>query len=324
MRRYNGAREERPQGGGRYNREHIGSELFNFKPVKEYLYGFVNAGSGGTAVNLRRLDPAATGKAELDNVTVVFVARHPQEGGQRVVGWYKDATVYAKKRRHPLRVDYKKKIDSCVRAPASKACLVPTPARKQDVPLAKGRAGGMGQSNVRYFDEHDGRKRWMERVLEYVENYAGPNLLEDEDAEAEQSEAAEIVIETSAGFETNPKIRRAVEEHAMKSAERHFTKLGFSVKRVGKPYDLLCRKQGVTKFVEVKGTRTTGAAVALTRNEVDFLQKNAPSAVLFVVHSVRLKNGKKPTAYGGEQKLVEPWDSACGVLKPITFFLHFR
>lgn len=318
---YKGAHEERPQGGGSYTQENIGSELFNFKPVKEYLYGFVKAGSGGTAVNLRRLDPAAKGNAELDDVTVVFVARHPREGGQRVIGWYKDATVYAKNGVHPLKADYKKKIVFCLQALASKACLVPTSARKEPVPSGK---DGMGESNVRYYDEHGGRKRWMERVREYVENYAGPNLLEDEDAEAEQSEAAEIVIETSAGFETNPRIRRAVEEHAMRCAERHFTKLGFAVKRVGKPYDLLCTGKGVRKFVEVKGTRTGGAAVALTRNEVDFLQKNAPSAVLFVVHSVRLKKGKKPTAYGGEQKRVEPWDSACGVLKPITFFLHFR
>ena len=185
---YNGARDERPQGGGSYNTKNIGSELFNFKRVKEYLYGFVKAGSGRRAINLRRLDPTAKGKDALDNVTVVFVAKHPQEGGQRVVGWYKGATVYATKRRHPLKADYKEKIISCFTAPVSKACLLPTSARKEEV--SSGR-GGMGQSNVRYYlSARHTRKSWMEHVREYIEQYAGPNLLDDADAEAEQSEAA--------------------------------------------------------------------------------------------------------------------------------------
>ena len=152
----------------------------------------------------------------------------------------------------------------------------------------------------------------------------GPWLISELVGEAERSEDAEIVIETSAGFETNPKIRKAIEEHAVRVAERHFGKLGFATKRVGKPYDLLCTKDGCKKFVEVKGTRTIGAAVALTKNEVDFLQKNAVSSALFVVHSMKLRNGNKPKAYGGEQKLVEPWDALCGVLTPITFFLRFN
>lgn len=322
MQFYNGARDERPRGGGSYNRTHIGSELFNFQPVKGYLYGFVNGGSGKTGVNLRRLDRASAGKKALDNVTVIFVARHPQEGGQRVVGWYKSATVYAAKKRHPLKAGYKKNIEFCLSALVAKACLLPTSARVEEVPSGR---GGMGQSNVRYYDE-DSRSRhsaWMDRVREYTAGYAGPNLLVNQEAEAERSEDAQIVIETAAGFETNPKIRKAVEEHAMRLAERHFEKQGYSTKRFGKPFDLLCTRFGRKKFVEVKGTRTTGNAVALTRNEVDFLEKNAPSAALFLVHSIRLKEGRKPTAYGGQQKLVEPWNPACGVLTPITFYLRF-
>ena len=74
----------------------------------------------------------------------------------------------------------------------------------------------------------------------------------------------------------------------------------------------------------MKGTRTDGSAVALTRNEVNFLRENAASSAMFVLHSVKIKPGKKPKASGGEIKLIEPWDPSCGDLKPITFFLHFR
>jgi hypothetical protein len=45
---------------------------------------------------------------------------------------------------------------------------------------------------------------------------------------------------------------------------------------------------------------------------------------MFVLHSVKIKPGKKPKAFGGEMKLIEPWDPSCGDLKPVTFFLRFR
>lgn len=77
MQFYNGPREERPQGCGSNNRKHLGSELLNFRPVKECLCGFFNSGSGKTEINLPRLDSASTGKEALDNVTVIFAAIRP-------------------------------------------------------------------------------------------------------------------------------------------------------------------------------------------------------------------------------------------------------
>jgi hypothetical protein len=307
MRYYNGAIEERPRGGGSYNKGNVGSELFNFKSVNKHLYGFVNSGSGKNALNLRRIDPNAARKTRtLDDVTVVFVARNPNEGGQYVIGWYKGAVAYSTKQKHPLKDHRKRSVAFCLTAPASECCLLPTSARKTEVPRGR---GGIGQSNVRYsYDRQPISKPWMETIAKYIESYSGPNLLIDPDAEAENSDSATIAIETAAGFETNPKIRRAVEQRAMRLAEQRFTKLGFKE----------------TKFVEVKGTRTLGSTVALTRNEVDFLGRNAQSAALFIVHSIKLKNSKTPKAYGGETNLIEPWNPSCGVLTPITFFLRLH
>ena len=45
MKFYAGAIDERPVGGGSYDKEHIGSELFNFKPKNSFLYGFARGGS---------------------------------------------------------------------------------------------------------------------------------------------------------------------------------------------------------------------------------------------------------------------------------------
>ena len=184
----------------------------------------------------------------------------------------------------------------------------------------------MGESNVRY-PVHDGQlalKPWMLRVLKYVETYDGPSLLEDKDVEAEETAPIEAVIESSAGFETDSAIRKAIEIHSVRRATSYFKRQKYTVEPKGKPYDLLCVKGGTKKYVEVKGTRTDGSAVALTRNEVNFLRENAASSVMFVLHSVKIKPGKKPKASGGEIKLIEPWDPSCGDLKPVTFFLHFR
>src|SRR5208282_3711898 len=78
MKFYAGAIEEKPIGGGSYNKEHIGSELFNFMPVGGFLYGFARGGSRATAFNLRRIDPTAGKSDKLEHVTVVFVAKHPR------------------------------------------------------------------------------------------------------------------------------------------------------------------------------------------------------------------------------------------------------
>lgn len=322
MKFYCGARDEKPLGGGSYNKDRIGSELFNFKPVKGWLYGFAKGGSRTNAFNLKRIDPNVGNGDKVEHVLVVFVARHPK-GGQRVVGWYKSATVYRLRRNHPIQPSYKKRVAFCIKADSKGARLLPTRWRTEPVP---GQKGGMGQSNVCYA-ARGGRitlRPWMERVLKYIGDYNGPNLLNDRSAEAEETDAIETVIETSAGFETNPRIRHAIEEHSVQEAKRHFEKLGYKVEIKGKPYDLLCTKGRQTKYVEVKGTRTDGSAVALTRNEVAFLKEHKKSAAMFVLHHVELKTGNKPKAFGGKLKLIEPWDPECGVLKPVTFFLHFK
>jgi hypothetical protein len=239
------------------------------------------------------------------------------------VGWYKDATVYLEWKDHPIQASYKKRVAFCMKASSAEARLLPSRYRTEELRVGK---GGMGQSNVRYTFAN-GRaafKPWMLRILKYVEEYNGPNLVEDRMAEADDPGPVVSVIETSAGFETNPRIRQAIEQHSVQAARRYFEKLGYKVHPKGKPYDLLCVKNGSQKFVEVKGTRTDGSVVALTRNEVDFLRANAGSAAMFVLHSIKLRSGKEPKAFGGRMKLVEPWDPSCGELKPITFFFHFQ
>jgi hypothetical protein len=328
---YRGAKEERPLAGGSYNKENIGSELFNFAKVDGYLYGYVRAGAHGKAINLKRVDPTQDKEAEVKGLTVVFVSKDPEGGGQRIVGWYKDAVVYAANQPHPLKASYKKRIAYCSKGRVSAACLLPTPWRRQaEQPEVRRGAGGMGEANVCYARDTRGNPTvhpWMKRVLRYIETYDGPNLLNKKDEiieEADQSEAIQKVIEESAGFETNPKIRKAIEEHAMSRATRHFEKQGFTVRPKGKPYDLHCTKGTETRFVEVKGTRSKGESVALTKNEVEFLGKNAGASSLFILHSVEVKPGKSPKASKGKIRMLEPWDQSKGDLRPISYLFRLK
>ena len=181
---YAGAQDARPIGGGKYNKEHIGSELFHFKPKGKLLYGFVKGGSRSSTFNLKRIDPGAYASEILEHVTVVFVAKDPDMGGQRVVGWYKNATVYRTWGERPFQPSYEKRVAYCIKASCAEARLVPTTWRTQHVPRGR---GGMGQSNVCYafLKGKAAFRPWMLRILKYIEEYSGPNLLKAKDRSVE-------------------------------------------------------------------------------------------------------------------------------------------
>ncbi len=91
MNSYRGASDERPQGGGEYNKENIGHEVHNYLGCEGKYYGFVEAGIKNS-IHVERL--CGDKKADsVDGILIVWVARKPSVG-QVVVGWYENATVY--------------------------------------------------------------------------------------------------------------------------------------------------------------------------------------------------------------------------------------
>jgi hypothetical protein len=69
--------DERPVGGGSYNKSKIGHEVYNFRETGARLYGYFQPMGASYAVALERIDLTAVGKNTLDHVLVLFVARHP-------------------------------------------------------------------------------------------------------------------------------------------------------------------------------------------------------------------------------------------------------
>lgn len=319
MKFYCGAQagDEAPRGGGSYPDEEK-HERYNFAVHSGRVYGYVQPKGGG--VNLARIAPGAQGD-ELDDVLVVFL------GGQTVVGWYRSATVFdrvlhpkgalAKARQHCGYV--------CT-ASAADAVLLPTRARSFDVPHGK---GGTGTANVTYRFDPSGQMKespWIDDLLAYVDAYAGPNLIEDPLAEAEDDVAAslESVAAESAGqgFTTSPAVRKAVENRAVALATSHFENDGWAVTPKGKPYDLLCKKGTATLYVEVKGTQLNASQILLTRNEVAFAKKHSDRMALFVASGIKVSQHGKANvkATGGKTQIVKPWSPYRGLLQPITYW----
>jgi hypothetical protein len=83
------------QGGGSYVKEFkMGSEMFNFLNEDGYAYGYVQPAKLGDTIDIWRIGAKHEASTSVDGVLVIWVAKHPTEGGTRIVGWYKNATIY--------------------------------------------------------------------------------------------------------------------------------------------------------------------------------------------------------------------------------------
>jgi hypothetical protein len=319
------ADDEKPIGGGSYNKTGVGGENLNFVPINGKVCGYFQPQlqpkrrrkAHPSFVNLERIDPTAQGKS-LDNVLVIFVATDPENGGQRVVGWYRNATIH----RYAQQCNHKKRgsdVDYYAEAAEGDAFLVPASARSFVIPKEK---GGFGQTNVRYPDPPT---KWMLDAVGYVNGYRQENAAQQPET-AVDPEIADLVastVERAAGFQSNPRIRRAIEDYAMNRAMKWLAENGFNPrdKHKNNPYDILCAAAGADLYVEVKGTQDAGTAISLTPREVEHVRKHRNSA-LFIVHSVKVKGKRSPEVSAGEELFIEQWDISAGKLEPRGYTFH--
>jgi hypothetical protein len=200
--------------------------------------------------------------------------------------------------------------------------LIPESRRSFEIPSGK---GAFGQANVCYALDDEGwpkKSGWIDEALNYVDSYALENIAQEPESEADQEidQTVSITIERGAGFQSNPEIRRAIEDYAMEKAKEHLEGLGYKPmdRHKTESYDFLCEVSGAELFVEVKGMQDNGSAISLTPKEVEHARKHKNSA-LFIIHSVKVTGDKKPAVSGGEQIFLHPWDISVGTLKPRGF-----
>ena len=124
------------------------------------------------------------------------------------------------------------------------------------------------------------------------------------------------------GFQLDQEVKVAVEASAMNMATDFYSARGWTVEDVHgtESYDLICRRGGKVKHVEVKGTTTDGAEVILTPNEVRHAQENEYTA-LFVLSNITVERAEDGTitATGGQRHRYDPWRLEDGTLRPLGF-----
>ena len=122
-------------------------------------------------LRIENIDGAFKNKECIDGVTVVFCAHSDAHKKTVIIGWYKEASVY---RNRPMYNNRQYNIE-CV---GDNAYLLPESERTYFVPRAAHDGIGFGQSNVWY--AKDGLSRdYVEKVLEYINDYTGPALYDD-------------------------------------------------------------------------------------------------------------------------------------------------
>lgn len=170
MQLYNGRKGDKPEGGGSAD---IKYEIRNFLNVEGWHYGYVQppSRSQAEAANIsgfqrinRRVGAKISSGLSVDGVTVIWVATHPKVGMRRIVGWYKNATVYC------VCQNYKKVGFYRIKAKAKDSLLVPEGKRTYIIP--SGKDGGMGQANIWYADYQKDIKL-VNDVLNYIKRYKG-------------------------------------------------------------------------------------------------------------------------------------------------------
>lgn len=169
MKKYKGyVDNDRPVNGGKYNKTHIGHEVYNFLQHGGEYYGFVQSGN----ISIEKL--GATRKdSEVDDVLVVWVSTKPS-GGQYIIGWYKNATVYRMLQKAPDSViaerDLKDYYDYNIFS--KDATLLNENERKKIIK-------GMGHYNTWYGDDGETDAE----VLRYIDAYENKQLAEITDIE---------------------------------------------------------------------------------------------------------------------------------------------
>jgi Domain of unknown function (DUF3883) len=311
--------DEKPLGGGSYNENDLGLEAYNFLRLTGHMLGYFQPRlrkNHPSTIALERIEAGFDGRA-LNGVLAIFVATDPKRGGQRIVGWCRDATVY---RDEQLSNEKRRgSFPYFLKTRAENAVLVPEPRRESMIPGGK---GAFGQANVCYALDSNGHPKeagLIDEALKYIASYDLENTAQepDSDVDPDIEEILGSAIEHVAGFQSNPRIRRAIEMYAMGRAEEHLRKLGYKPQDMHKTksYDFSCNVSGTELYVEVKGTQDNGSSVSLTPKEVEHAQKHQNSA-LFIVHSVKVEGKRNPVVSGGKEVFLHPWDISTGALKP--------
>ena len=199
MKYYKGITEtDKPENGGSYvNDTGRAHECYNFDPIiqkgedYEKCLGFCMMSGGKHGVNQLHIEKivgceVCKKEESCEGVTVVFVSKSNRAKSMRVVGFYKNATVY----RYPHFMDFpngyeqmywfEAKKEDCVVLPystrfSSGQWFVPNSTARDEF--------GMGRSQVWYAGSKGASSKeieYVERMIKSIDEYQGDNWMDKE------------------------------------------------------------------------------------------------------------------------------------------------
>lgn len=273
------------KGGGSYVKENkFGHEVYNFLPNNGFVYGFVQP-PHSTRINIGRFgaDPSSD---SVDDVLVVWVATRPS-GGNVIVGWYKDATLFKEYQySEDLNRNYKdEKIGYNVKAKEEDSILLPIDERVFHIKRGK---GWMGQSNIWYADQ-ESNEDFKNEVFEYIYNNIIP--LKDE----KEKKGISRQVDTYN--------RQKIEITAINRTIKYYEKYGYTVESKEKDnvgWDLEAIMDNIMLKIEVKGLSQENVAIELTPNEYEKMKEFKEKYRISVVTNALKKPNLKIFSYNDE------------------------
>ena len=342
MRKYRG--EGNPEHGGKFNDSMTGYEYLNFDPWEDgKVYGFVQPTGGkrrnqpsddhrNQKINLKSVCGHPVKDKMAEGVLVIFFATPPDDlslsaqAGQRVVGWYTNATVYqhvqnAQNQRHSKSKSPHERQYNIVENKFN-AYLLQEQERRHDhwkiKSNTKSKKISPGQKNIFYRYTENGDRT----TISNNKNIDQIKLIIDRiESMSQFGKNTEIEsTELSLNFARDQDMKVKVEKFAVAKAISHYQQKGWIVQDAGdtESYDLILQRNGIRRTVEVKGTRGHGESLIFTGKEARYAiaKSNVATHELFIARDIVIE-GDEPVSC--RVFVCDPWCPLEKYLEPSEY-----
>jgi|GEM_PF-449038 len=253
MNNYEGTnKDDIPTGAGSFVTENKdGGEAYNFKNINGRLYGYARNQKDRNY----KIEHMGANKDDdsIDKVTIIFISKNPNTGGQFIIGWYHNALFYRRLQKLKSKMRGNRPEYIC-QSNFKDAVLLPPDQRVFRIPNDPNHKPG--QTNHWYF-MGEPYHQINYSIWEYIQfNKLPKTTLGRKRA--------------SRPWQTDVDKRKRVELAAMDTTAEYFERRGFLIEDVSKHnvgWDLEASHDNTRLLLEVKGLSQSLGSIELTPNE---------------------------------------------------------
>ena len=313
---YRGISNDPIVGGGKHvDKEGWGGEMYNFKNYEGNVFGYVQPKidkkyQNPSTIKIEKIG-ASKSDEKIEGATVVWTARHPNNGGTYIVGWYLNATIYRYEQMLPKKAKRKYKdieLGYYVTAKVQDVRLLSVDERV--VSIRRQEKSWMGQSNVWYAENNS---EFVKLVISYIHK----GIIPTKSPKSSSSKGLPRQID--------PLKRIEVEKSAIETVTKYYENLGYHVSSVEKDnvgWDLTATNEKTELKLEVKGLSGDLLSTEITPNEYKNLKADKKFYRLCLVTEALTKKPKlKVFAYSKDTKA---WTSEDGTILKFNEIISAR